>query len=184
MKLGMYALQGMGGVVVEAVKPAWVVTRKEPGPYPYFECLSIERVCEKVGARLLYNHEIWIPPLNTRCDLVLVATYDKIIHPAGVPIINLHPSIHWRGRNPMRHAIETGVETEGVTAHLITNGLDDGPVVMRYEIMKHEPRWKTEGELRLMLAHRMALCAKRIIDDWPHVTLTRNTLQDMQARAA
>jgi phosphoribosylglycinamide formyltransferase-1 len=68
--------------------------------------------------------------------LVCLAGYMRII---GRPlleafedrILNIHPSLlpSFPGLEAQRQALEYGVEVTGVTVHLVTDGLDDGPIV-------------------------------------------------------
>lgn len=170
-RIGLFALNGMGNFVLESVHPEWLVTRREPGPYPYFACEPIESIARRLSVPFWYSDDATKPPDDV--DLILVATYHEVIKPAGIPAINLHPSIHRRGRNPMRRAIDDGMTTEGVTAHIMTGGFDDGPVVDSITVVASG---LSEGELRQRLGQAMATVAERIVARWPTVKLRRNTL--------
>jgi phosphoribosylglycinamide formyltransferase-1 len=68
--------------------------------------------------------------------LVCLAGYMRIV---GRPILdaferrilNIHPSLlpSFPGLDAQRQALEYGVQVTGVTVHLVTDGLDDGPIV-------------------------------------------------------
>lgn len=70
--------------------------------------------------------------------LVCLAGYMRIV---GKPlldafpnaIVNVHPSLlpAFPGVDAQRQAIEHGVKVSGVTVHLVTEGLDDGPIVIQ-----------------------------------------------------
>ncbi|MFC7167495.1 formyltetrahydrofolate deformylase [Halospeciosus flavus] len=69
-------------------------------------------------------------------DLVVLARYMRILSPDVVfryegRIINIHPSLlpAFPGAQPYRQAVEEGVRIAGVTAHYVTNDLDQGPIV-------------------------------------------------------
>lgn len=69
-------------------------------------------------------------------DLVVLARYMRILSPNVVwryphRIINIHPSLlpAFPGAVPYRQAVERGVRVAGVTAHLVTVDLDQGPIV-------------------------------------------------------
>jgi len=75
--------------------------------------------------------------LRTReVDLVCLAGYMRLL---GAPmlqafrdrILNIHPSLlpSFPGLEAQRQALEYGVAVSGATVHLVTNGLDDGPIV-------------------------------------------------------
>jgi phosphoribosylglycinamide formyltransferase 1 len=75
--------------------------------------------------------------LRTRnVGLVCLAGYMRILgrplleaFPHG--ILNIHPSLlpSFPGLDAQRQALEYGVSVTGVTVHLVTDGLDDGPIV-------------------------------------------------------
>jgi phosphoribosylglycinamide formyltransferase-1 len=68
--------------------------------------------------------------------LVCLAGYMRIV---GRPILdvfkhrilNIHPSLlpSFPGLDAQRQALEYGVHVTGATVHLVTDGLDDGPIV-------------------------------------------------------
>ena len=69
-------------------------------------------------------------------DLVVLARYMRILSPNFVwrwpsRILNIHPSLlpSFPGAVPYRQALERGVRVAGVTAHLVTVDLDQGPIV-------------------------------------------------------
>ena len=69
-------------------------------------------------------------------DLVCLAGYMRVL---GGPmlqafrdrILNIHPSLlpSFPGLEAQRQALEYGVAVSGATVHLVTDGLDDGPIV-------------------------------------------------------
>jgi phosphoribosylglycinamide formyltransferase 1 len=48
-------------------------------------------------------------------------------------ILNIHPSLlpAFPGLEPQRQALDHGVQVSGVTVHLVTTDLDDGPIVLQ-----------------------------------------------------
>ncbi|MGB1698100.1 MAG: formyltetrahydrofolate deformylase [Thermoplasmatota archaeon] len=69
-------------------------------------------------------------------DLVVLARYMRILSPNFVwrfphRILNIHPSLlpAFPGAVPYRQALQRGVKVAGVTAHLVTTDLDQGPIV-------------------------------------------------------
>jgi phosphoribosylglycinamide formyltransferase-1 len=81
-------------------------------------------------------------------------------------IVNVHPSLlpDFPGARAIDDALEAGVETTGVTVHLVDEGLDSGPVV-RQEPVPVEPR-ETLVERIHAVEHRLLpevvreLCAR------------------------
>lgn len=68
------------------------------------------------------------------CDYIVVAAYGQIL-PKPVlehaPCINLHASIlpHYRGASPIQQSLLNGDAQTGVTAMLMEEGLDTGPIL-------------------------------------------------------
>ena len=69
-------------------------------------------------------------------DLLVVAAYGLILPPAVLSLpprgcLNIHASLlpRWRGAAPIQRAILAGDEETGVSLMLMTEGLDEGPVV-------------------------------------------------------
>ena len=71
-------------------------------------------------------------------DLVCLAGFMRLV---GAPLLeafanrmlNVHPSLlpAFPGLEAQRQALEHGVSVSGATVHLVTAGLDDGPIVMQ-----------------------------------------------------
>ena len=70
-------------------------------------------------------------------------------------IVNVHPSLlpAFPGAHPIEDALAAGVETTGVTIHLVDEGLDTGPVI-RQEALAVSPR-ETLLERIHALEHRL-----------------------------
>jgi len=71
-------------------------------------------------------------------DYIVLAKYMRILSPAFVAqfenkIINIHHSFlpAFIGANPYKQAYERGVKLIGATAHIVTNDLDDGPILVQ-----------------------------------------------------
>jgi methionyl-tRNA formyltransferase len=69
-------------------------------------------------------------------DVLVVVAYGELLPPAVFRIaslgaVNLHLSLlpRWRGASPVQHALLAGDEMTGVTAMLLDEGLDTGPVL-------------------------------------------------------
>jgi formyltetrahydrofolate deformylase len=79
--------------------------------------------------------------LDERVDLVILARYMQILSAdflqrltvdgAPVPLINIHHSFlpAFAGAAPYAQAKERGVKLIGATAHYVTEGLDEGPII-------------------------------------------------------
>ena len=95
--------------------------------------------------------------------LVCLAGYMRIL---GRPmleafhhrILNIHPSLlpSFPGLDAQRQALEYGVGVTGVTVHLVTDGLDDGPIVAQRAVpVLAEDSVETLGARILVEEHRI-----------------------------
>ncbi|RAP39248.1 phosphoribosylglycinamide formyltransferase [Candidatus Marinamargulisbacteria bacterium SCGC AAA071-K20] len=71
-------------------------------------------------------------------DLVVLAGYMLLVGADFVSayksnMINIHPSLlpSFIGRRPHQQALDYGVKLAGCTVHFVTEGLDDGPIIMQ-----------------------------------------------------
>ncbi len=99
-------------------------------------------------------------------DLVVLARYMRILSPNVVwrfphRIINIHPSLlpAFPGAVPYRQAVERGVRVAGVTAHLVTVDLDQGPIISQ-EAFPVEPQAKVQD----VVSRGQALESKVLVD--------------------
>jgi formyltetrahydrofolate deformylase len=74
--------------------------------------------------------------LAARVDLVVLARYMQILSgellaALDVPLINIHHSFlpAFAGASPYEQAKQRGVKLIGATAHYVTEGLDEGPII-------------------------------------------------------
>ncbi|MBI2095911.1 MAG: phosphoribosylglycinamide formyltransferase [Candidatus Omnitrophica bacterium] len=87
---------------------------------------------EKILVRILRNQ---------RVDLVVLAGFMRILTPYFIRawrgrILNIHPSYlpAFKGAHAIRDAFEAGVKETGVTAHLVTEAVDAGPILMQEKV--------------------------------------------------
>jgi phosphoribosylglycinamide formyltransferase-1 len=76
-----------------------------------------------------------------RADLVVLAGYMQLLSGPFVArfrnrIINIHPALlpAFPGLDAIGQALEAGVETTGVTVHLVNEGIDTGPPILQREV--------------------------------------------------
>ena len=111
----------------------------------------------------------WLEDRGT--ELVVCAGYMQLLTPSFLErfperIVNVHPSLlpDFPGFRAIDEALAAGVETTGVTVHLVDEGLDTGPIV-RQEPVPVEPR-ATLAERLHAVEHRILpevvrqLCAR------------------------
>jgi len=93
-------------------------------------------------------------------ELVVLAGYMHLLTPPFLRrfpdrIVNVHPSLlpAFPGAHAIADALAAGVETTGVTVHLVDEGLDTGPVI-RQEAVPVEPRETLEERIHAV-EHRL-----------------------------
>jgi phosphoribosylglycinamide formyltransferase-1 len=93
-------------------------------------------------------------------ELVVLAGYMHLLTPPFLRrfpdrIVNVHPSLlpAFPGRHAIADALAAGVETTGVTVHLVDEGMDTGPVI-RQEAVPVEPRETLEERIHAV-EHRL-----------------------------
>jgi phosphoribosylglycinamide formyltransferase-1 len=74
-------------------------------------------------------------------EVVALAGYMRLLSPWFIQawegrILNIHPSLlpAYKGLDTHRRAIEAGEEFAGCSVHIVTEGLDEGPVIGRTEV--------------------------------------------------
>ena len=75
------------------------------------------------------------------CGIIILAGFMKLLTPFFVSrhrhrILNIHPALlpDFKGLHAQRQALEAGVEVSGCTVHVVTEELDDGPIVARRSV--------------------------------------------------
>ena len=93
-------------------------------------------------------------------ELVVLAGYMHLLTPPFLRrfpdrIVNVHPSLlpEFPGAHAIADALAAGVETTGVTVHLVDEGLDTGQVI-RQEAVPVEPRETLEERIHAV-EHRL-----------------------------
>jgi phosphoribosylglycinamide formyltransferase 1 len=86
-------------------------------------------------------------------------------------ILNIHPSLlpSFRGLDAQRQALEHGVKVSGVTVHLVTPDLDDGPIVLQAAVPVQEGDTVDTLAARILIEeHRIYPEAIRLVlaGDW------------------
>jgi phosphoribosylglycinamide formyltransferase-1 len=101
------------------------------------DCHASREERDLVMARWLEKHGV---------ELVVLAGYMHLLTGAFLDrfperIVNVHPSLlpEFPGARAIDEALAAGVETTGVTVHLVDEGVDTGPV-LRQEPVPVEPR--------------------------------------------
>jgi methionyl-tRNA formyltransferase len=165
-RIALFGLTGFGNAVLRALlsmdmKPELLVTRREAGPYPYYTEIALDEEADRHGIRVAYGSEG--ERLAASADYALISTYHRILPDSLLTsfraAVNLHPSLlpAYRGPAPCYWVIRNGENVTGITAHLATRAVDDGPVILqrRVSIAGDE----TQGTLRYRLAQEAGALA-------------------------
>ena len=107
-------------------------------------------------------------------DYLVLAKFMRILSPHFVSryqnrILNIHHSFlpAFKGANPYKRAFERGVKIIGATAHLVSDDLDEGPIIVQKTIEighKHELRDMIEAGHEIEKAV-LAEALKKIVED-------------------
>jgi len=147
------------GLPVAAVgsnrKDAYALTRARAAGIPTatfsLDCHESREERDLVMATWLEEHDV---------DLVVLAGYMHLLTKpflARFPgrIVNVHPSLlpAFPGAHAVEDALAAGVDTTGVTVHLVDEGIDTGPILVQ-EPVAVEPRETLEERLHAV-EHRL-----------------------------
>jgi phosphoribosylglycinamide formyltransferase 1 len=93
---------------------------------------------DQSDGREAYDRTILDALRKHEVELVLLAGYMKIVTPVltqAYPnrIMNIHPSLlpAFPGLDVQRKALEWGVKIAGCTVHFVTEGVDEGPIIIQ-----------------------------------------------------
>jgi phosphoribosylglycinamide formyltransferase-1 len=143
------------GAVASNRKDAYALIRARSAGVPTatfgLDCHASREERDLVMATWLEEHEV---------ELVVLAGYMHLLTPPFLRrfpdrIVNVHPSLlpAFPGAHAIDDALAAGVETTGVTVHLVDEGLDTGPVI-RQEPVSLEPRSTLEERIHAV-EHRL-----------------------------
>jgi phosphoribosylglycinamide formyltransferase 1 len=89
-------------------------------------------------SREAYDHELLDVLRKHDVELVLLAGYMKIVttvlvNPYANRMMNIHPSLlpSFPGLDVQKKAIEWGCKLAGCTVHFVTEGVDEGPIILQ-----------------------------------------------------
>ncbi|RMH09180.1 MAG: phosphoribosylglycinamide formyltransferase [Nitrospirae bacterium] len=135
-------------------------------------------VADQPNPREAYDRKIFEVLKSYQVELVLLAGYMRIVTPILIQaypwrIMNIHPSLlpAFPGLQAQKQALDWGVKITGCTVHFVTEGVDEGPIIVQAavpvvegdtvetlseRILAHEHQiyplavqWYVEGRLRI-----------------------------------
>jgi len=122
------SLKGKIGVVVGTEKTLSAIVKKSKIPFELVQVKEQSKAEDKI-LKICKKHNI---------DLIVLARYMRILTPNFVwrypeRIINIHPSLlpAFPGALAYAQAFERGTKIVGVTAHYVTENLDQGPIIFQ-----------------------------------------------------
>ncbi|GAC1547449.1 MAG: methionyl-tRNA formyltransferase [Candidatus Velthaea sp.] len=164
MRVALFGLTGYGTSALRALHAAGIdicalVTRRESGPFPYYDCEQIADVAAALNVPVIFE-----PPRAgdetfeavTAADALVVASYHRKIAAEVItafPLaINAHPSLLplYRGATPELWAIRNGDTESGVTIHYLDSTFDTGDIIDQRRLQLRPD--ETHGSLRERLA--------------------------------
>lgn len=168
LKVVLLALTGFGNTVLKSllrdsrVSVKAVFTTKYANAFPYYPEQQLIDLCEErevvCFCDIDFRSQEGFSKLKEQApDLVIVSTFKQILPqsvlslpPLGV--VNLHPSLlpKYRGPSPTNAALRNGDLVTGITAHYVTQGIDEGDILCQKSIAIEEA--DNDGRLRKKLA--------------------------------
>ena len=98
-------------------------------PTPYAGMIDKREAYDRGVLDILRKHEV---------DLVLLAGYMKIVTPVLIDayrnrMMNIHPSLlpSFPGLEAQKQTLEWGAKVAGCTVHFVTEGVDEGPIILQ-----------------------------------------------------
>lgn len=133
-------LQATIGVVLSNKKEAQALERARRhgcpdvflDPKPYAGQPDSREAYDRAILDVLKKHEV---------ELVVLAGYMKIVTPVLVKayenrMMNIHPSLlpSFPGLDAQKKALDWGVKLAGCTVHFVTEGVDEGPIIIQASV--------------------------------------------------
>jgi len=98
-------------------------------PKPYVSMIDKREAYDRGVLDILRKYDV---------DLVLLAGYMKIVTPVLIEayrnrMMNIHPSLlpSFPGLDAQKQALEWAVKVAGCTVHFVTEGVDEGPIILQ-----------------------------------------------------
>lgn len=131
-------------VVVSNKKGSMAIERAQRHGIPdiFLDPKSMEA---ESNPRHAYDQKILEVLKKHEVDLVLLAGYMKIVTPVLIDafqsrMMNIHPSLlpSFPGLGAQKQALYAGVKVSGCTVHFVTEGVDEGPIILQTAVFVHE----------------------------------------------
>ena len=107
--------------------------------------LDPKSVAGELEPRRAYDEKILQVLKDDGVQLVLLAGYMKIVTTVLIEayqwrMMNIHPSLlpSFPGLHAQQQALDAGVKVSGCTVHFVTEGVDEGPIIMQSTVSVNE----------------------------------------------
>ncbi len=186
----LFALTGFGNSVLNALldddrcRVSAVFTVKYKDPFPFYPEQQLGDLCAARDVSCHFNVKVGSPEglalLRAYApDLIVVATFKQILSGEVLSIprlaaVHFHPSLlpRYRGPCPTNAALLHGDSATGVTAHYVTEGLDEGNSLFQRSTVIDET--DNDGRLR----KKLTLLAAKMVPE----LITMVSAQDTTGR--
>lgn len=176
IKVNLLALTGFGNIALKTLLGSRahvlsVYTRQEKGKFPYYRQEQLVKMAVKRGVpvKIVPRNRDW--SIQEKADINLAATFHRILHKkhmAKAKInINIHPSLlpSYKGPTPTNWMIHNKRKKCGITAHLITESIDEGEIIYQ---KAYPLNFKADSQLRKFLAQKTKDVVRYILMNYPN----------------
>ena len=141
--------------------------------------LDPQSVASATDPRQAYDRKLLQVLNQHQVELVILAGYMRIVSSALIEayaarMMNIHPSLlpNFPGLCAQQQALDHGVKMSGCTVHFVTEGVDEGPIILQEAVPVHEgDTVETLSERILNEEHRLLPRAIRLFTEGRlHVT--------------
>lgn len=124
-------------------------------PKPFTESQDPREAYDVAAGQVLHEHGV---------EAVVLAGYMRIVTPALIrqfpwKIFNIHPSLlpSFPGLHAQRQALEWGAKVSGCSVHFVTEGVDEGPVIIQTAVPVLEGDTEESLSARILEQEHVAL---------------------------
>lgn len=103
--------------------------------------LDPQSVADQPNPRQAYDRKLLETLQQHRVQLVILAGYMKIVTRVLIDayesrMMNIHPSLlpSFPGLHAQQQALEHGAKVSGCTVHFVTEGMDEGPIILQQAV--------------------------------------------------
>lgn len=170
-----FCLQGFGNDLLLALQNCprvtitTIYTRPPEFTFSYYDCEPIERLAERMKIPVIY-----IPKEGEwecrEADLALVSSFHRFFKRAHLSkfqnAVNIHPSLLplYKGATPTPWMLKNGERIAGITAHLMTENIDEGPIIFRRRMLNP---FLCDNEMRKALSFLSREAVRDIVEHYP-----------------